>query len=187
MLTSRFEEALIYAFDLHKNQTRKSISVPYFAHLMGVAALVLEANGDEDTGIAALLHDAVEDQGGLATLEEIRKRFGERVAGIVEICSDTFVTPKPPWRKRKAEYMERLHTAPADARLVSVADKLYNVRTTIDALRTDGERVWDRFKGGKDGTLWYYRTLVDVFSETGSDGITEEYIRAVVTLEQLAE
>jgi (p)ppGpp synthase/HD superfamily hydrolase len=187
MLTSRFEEALVYAFNLHKKQTRKSISVPYFGHLMGVASLVLEAGGDEDTAIAALLHDAVEDQGGLATLETIRCSFGDRVADIVDICSDTYELPKPPWRERKEKYLAKLRIASADARLVSVADKLYNVRTTIDSLRSDGKHVWSRFNGGKDGSLWYYRALLEIFQMTGSDLLTEEYARAVAILEQLAE
>ncbi len=187
MLTSRFEEALIFAFNLHKKQTRKSIPVPYFAHLMGVASLVLEAGGDEDTAIAALLHDAVEDQGGYKTLDEIRRKFGERVAGIVDLCSDAYVSPKPPWRERKEETLKKLRDAPADARLVSVADKLYNVRTTILALKSDGNHVWSRFNGGEDGTLWYYRSLLAIFEITGSDLLTEEYARAVAELEQLAQ
>jgi (p)ppGpp synthase/HD superfamily hydrolase len=187
MLTSRFEEALVFAFNLHKKQTRKSIPVPYFAHLMGVASLVLEAGGDEDTAIAALLHDAVEDQGGYATLEVIRHKFGDHVAGIVDICSDAYESPKPPWRERKEKTLMKLRGAPTDARLVSVADKLYNARTTILALKSDGNNVWSRFNGGKDGTLWYYRSLLDIFKKTGSDLITEEYAHAITDLEQLAK
>lgn len=187
MLTSRFEEALIFAFNLHKEQTRKSIPIPYFAHLMGVASLVLEAGGDEDTAIAALLHDAVEDQGGLAVVEEIRFYFGKHVMDLVDFCTDACIQPKPSWRQRKVNYLAKLRNAPAEARLVSVADKLYNVRTIIDALRTDGNQVWSRFNGGKDGTLWYYRSLLKIFKMTGSDLITDEYARAVEVMEQLAK
>jgi GTP pyrophosphokinase len=187
MLTSRFEDALIFAFNLHKEQTRKSMPVPYFAHLMGVASLVLEAGGDEDTAIAALLHDAVEDHGGLPTLAKIRHHFGERVADIVDHCTDAYTIPKPAWRRRKEQYIEKLRLASPEARLVSVADKLYNVRTINDALRFHGDKVWSRFNGGKEGTLWYYRTLLEVFHLTGSDLITDAYTRALEELEQLVE
>jgi (p)ppGpp synthase/HD superfamily hydrolase len=187
MLTTRFEEAIVFAFNLHKNQTRKSIPVPYFAHLMGVAALVLEAGGDEDTAIAALLHDAVEDQGGIPTLDEIRLRFGDRVADIVDHCTDAYTKPKPPWRRRKEQYLVKLHLASPEARLVSVADKLYNVRTICDALRLKGSSVWGRFNGGKEGTLWYYQALLDEYRLTGTDLITEAYARAVEEMERLTE
>jgi (p)ppGpp synthase/HD superfamily hydrolase len=187
MLTSRFEDALIFAFNLHKDQTRKSMPVPYFAHLMGVASLVLEAGADEDTAIAALLHDAVEDRGGIPTLDEIRNRFGMHVAEIVDQCTDAYTTPKPPWQERKEQYLEKLRLASPEARLVSVADKLYNVRTICDALRLYGDKVWDRFNGGKEGSLWYYRTLLDVYRLTGSDLTTDAYARAVEEMENLAE
>ena len=186
MLTSRFEEALIFAFSLHKNQNRKVVPVPYFAHLMGVTSLVLESGGDEDTAVAALLHDAVEDQGGVSILNAIRDRFGVRVAEIVDACSDTYLSPKPPWRERKERYLIHLKNSASDARLVSLADKLYNVRTMIDALRLEGDKIWDRFNGGKDGTLWYYRALLDVFVETGSDLLTDKYAQSVILLEKLA-
>jgi (p)ppGpp synthase/HD superfamily hydrolase len=187
MLTTRFEEALIFTFNLHKSQIRKTIPVPYFAHLMGVASLVLEAGGDEDVAIAALLHDAVEDHGGIPTLDEIRLRFGTRVADIVDTCTDAYTLPKPPWRERKERHLEKLRRASPEARLVTVADKLYNVRTTIDALHIEGEQVWSRFNGGKEGTLWYYRSMLDIFYMTGSDLLTDEYSRAIAILVQLAE
>jgi len=187
MLTTRFEEALVFAFNLHKDQSRKSIPVPYFAHLMGVASLVLEAGGDEETAIAALLHDAVEDRGGIPTLDEIRRRFGDRVADIVDHCSDAYSKPKPPWRGRKEKYLAKLHLASSEARLVSLADKLYNVRTICDSLRLQGEAVWSRFNGGKEGSLWYYRALLDEYRKTGADLVTEAYARAVEEMERLAE
>ena len=185
MLTSRFEEALIFAFNLHQGQTRKSIPIPYFAHLMGVTSLVLEAGGDEETAIAALLHDAVEDCGGLPVLEEIRRRFGDHVAEIVDYCTDAYTDPKPPWRERKEQYIQKIRMAPLEARLVSIADKLYNVRTVNDALRLHGEEVWERFNGGKEGTLWYYRELVRTFWDIGPQAIADELAQAVEVLELL--
>jgi GTP pyrophosphokinase len=144
---------MVYAACLHAGQTRKRTDRPYIGHLLGVTALVLENGGDEDEAIAALLHDAVEDQGGVITLEAIRRKFGDRVARIVEGCTDSFTTPKPPWRQRKEDYLARLRTALPDVRLVSAADKLNNAREILRDYRTEGEAVWARFNGGKDGTL----------------------------------
>jgi len=184
-LTSRFEEALIYAVRLHKSQTRKGTEIPYIAHLLGVAALVLEDGGGEDDAVAALLHDAVEDQGGLETLEEIRARFGRRVATIVEGLTDTYVKPKPPWRKRKLQYITHLKNATDEVRQVSLADKLHNARAILATLREEGDNTWNRFTGGKAGTLWYYRTLVTVFRQGGSDFMSEELERVVSQIEEL--
>ena len=189
-LTARFEEALVYATRLHAQQKRKGTDIPYVAHLLSVAALVLEDGGDQDEAIAALLHDAVEDQGGRATLEEIRRRFGERVASIVEACSDADTIPKPPWRARKERYLEHLRQAPPDVRRISAADKLHNARAILADLRQLGDAVWDRFSGGKAGTLWYYRTLVQAYQE-GESGeaesgpLVEELDRVVAEIERL--
>jgi GTP pyrophosphokinase len=133
------------------------------AHLMGVASLVLEFGGDEDMAIAALLHDVVEDCGGAPMLKEVRRKFGTRVAKIVDGCTDSDVDPKPPWRERKEAYIRHLKTADADTRLVSAADKLNNVRSILADYREVGEAVWARFHGGRDGTLWYYRALLGEF------------------------
>src|SRR5437016_10295852 len=125
-LTWRFDLALQFATGLHHDQARKGASVPYIAHLMAGCALVLEAGGDEDQAIAALLHDAVEDQGGLVTLETIRHLFGQRVAAAVESCSDSTVsdpTKKLPWRDRKEKYLAHLRDANGDALIVGAADK----------------------------------------------------------------
>ncbi len=186
LLTQRFDDALVFASRLHARQIRKGTKVPYVSHLLGVAALVLEAGGDEDEAIAALLHDAVEDQGGLPTLETIRRRFGDRVAGIVEACTDADTTPKPPWRGRKERYVAHIAGAEADARRVSAADKLYNARAILVDYRTLGEPLWDRFSGGKEGTLWYYRALVSAFQSAGSSWLVEELGRVVTELERLA-
>jgi hypothetical protein len=127
-----------------------------------VCSLVIDAGGTEDQAIAALLHDAPEDQGGLALLAEIEQRFGASVAEIVEACSDTFDDPKPPWRPRKEAYIARLEEESPYVLLVSLADKVHNARSILADLRTDGEALWDRFSGGRDGTLWYYRRLAEV-------------------------
>lgn len=187
MLTSRFEEAFIFADQLHIHQTRKSSQTPYIAHLMSVAALVLENGGDEDATMAALLHDAVEDQGGYEILEEIRQRFGERVAEIVDSCSDAYTIPKPPWRTRKETYLAHLSETTPEARLVSVADKLHNARSILRDLRTEGDQLWEKFNGGKEGTLWYYRSLVENFQQLDNNFLVDELARVVQEIEQLSK
>jgi (p)ppGpp synthase/HD superfamily hydrolase len=154
---------------------------------MGVTSLVLEAGGDEDIAIAALLHDVVEDCGGTPMLNEVRRRFGARVARVVEGCTDAFTIPKPPWRERKEDYLRHLAEADADTRLVSAADKLNNVRSILTDYRTIGEFVWERFSGGREGTLWYYRTLRDEFLRDAPNRITRELNLAVNELESLAK
>src|SRR5579862_9759396 len=126
-LGARFERALLFAPRKHAGQHRKGTTVPYVAHLLSVAGLVLEAGGDEDLAIAALLHDVVEDCGGAPMLKEIRRKFGNRVAKVVDGCTDADTYPKAPWLERKETYIRRLKTEGADTRLVSAADKLNNV------------------------------------------------------------
>jgi len=174
---------LVFAAHLHARQTRKGTDVPYIAHLMAVTGLVLENGGDEDEAIAALLHDAVEDQGGAATREEIRRRFGDRVVEIVDGCTDSDEVPKPPWRARKEAFLTRLPYASSSVRLVSAADKLHNARTILADYRAMGDAVWDRFTGGKSGTLWYYRALVDAFRAAGTFPLIEELARVVAEIE----
>lgn len=135
MLTERYRDALALTFELHQRQERKGSGVPYVAHVLGVSSLVLEHGGDEDEAIAALLHDAVEDQGGAATLARIAAGFGARVADIVRGCSDSMGEPKPPWRERKEHYLAHLGSASTSVRLVSSCDKLYNARTILADLR----------------------------------------------------
>jgi len=187
MLTRRFEDALIFAIHLHADQKRKSSGVPYIAHLLAVASLVLESGGDEDLVIAALLHDAVEDQGGLATLLEIQRRFGERVARIVDGCSDASEQPKPPWRPRKEAHLERLHHADWDVRRVALADKLHNARSLLEDIRRDGVISLERFRGGRDGTLWYYQSAVALFQETDPGPWADELGRVVAEIESLID
>lgn len=186
MLSARFEQALVYATQLHALQVRKGTRVPYVGHLLGVAAIVLEHGGDEDEAIAALLHDAVEDQGGAPTRDEILSRFGQRVTDIVDGCTDTDIIPKPPWRARKEAYIAHVQNADPSVRLVSAADKLYNARSLTRDYRHIGEALWDRFNGGRDGTLWYYRALTEAFRTAGSTPLVDEFARCVDELEQLA-
>jgi (p)ppGpp synthase/HD superfamily hydrolase len=185
-LGPRFEEGLLFAKGKHDGQTRKATAVPYIAHLLSVASLVLEAGGDEDLAIAALLHDVVEDCGGAPMLEEVRRRFGERVAHVVQGCTDTDLDPKPPWRQRKEDYLTHLQTADADIRLVSAADKLHNARSILADYREFGESVWERFQGKRDGTLWYYRSLVDEFRKRDLNSLVNQLERVVGDLEAVA-
>lgn len=187
LLTPRFEAALQLATQLHRQQLRKGTQVPYVAHLLSVAALVLEDGGDEDEAIAALLHDAPEDQGGRAILSRIRQEFGDRVADIVDGCTDTYESPKPPWQSRKQAYLEHLLQAGPEVRRVSLADKLHNARTILSDLRQHGPVIWERFNGQQIGTLWYYRSLVQVFRTFGPTPMLEELERVLSEIEHLAQ
>lgn len=184
-LTHRFDEALAFARHLHDDQQRKGSDIPYFAHLLSVTALVLENGGGEDEAIAAVLHDAVEDQGGAATLAVIRERFGATVAAIVEGCSDTDLDPKPPWRKRKEDYIAGVRHASPSVRLVSACDKLHNARSILHDYRVLGDRLWDRFAGGRDGTVWYYRSLVEAYQSSGNSPLIDELDLVVSEIERL--
>ncbi|MBY0402261.1 MAG: HD domain-containing protein [Cyanobacteria bacterium] len=189
---NRFQEALIYAAQLHQTQLRKGTSTPYLSHLMAVSSIVMEYGGNEDEAIAGLLHDAVEDQGGLPVLAEIRRRFGDTVADIVYGCTDAEVIPKPPWKERKVAYIQHLETATPSTLLVSASDKLHNVRNILSDYRKKGEQTWSLFKGGKEGTLWYYRALLTVFerkaqSQQVSPDLIQELGRCVETLEKLSK
>jgi len=184
-LGTRFLRAFEFAAEKHRGQVRKASTIPYVAHLMGVTSLVLEAGGDEELAIAGLLHDVVEDCGGAPMLKEVRRRFGNRVAKVVDGCTDAYTIPKPPWRERKESYIERLKKESADTRLVSAADKLNNIRSILADYRTVGESVWSRFNGGREGTLWYYRTLRDEFLRKKMNRVTRDFDLAVRELESL--
>jgi hypothetical protein len=183
-LSPDFTYALTYAAELHNGQNRKGTNIPYVAHLLIVAGLVLEYGGTEDEAIAALLHDAVEDQGGRATLDRIRRRFGMKVANIVESCSDTDVEPKPEWRERKEQYLAHLKQASDSVKLVSAADKLHNATAILRDYRDIGERIWDRFKGGREGTIWNLRALVAAYGTVENQDIVRDLDRVVTELEQ---
>lgn len=189
-LTWRFDLALQFASGLHHQQPRKGVTIPYIAHLMSVCALVLEAGGDEDQAIAALLHDAVEDQGGPPTLDTIRHMFGDRVANTVESCSDSAEidpTKKLPWRKRKEGYLAHLRKANGDALMVSAADKLHNARAILADYRELGEQLWTRFNAAKAAQLWYYGALVETLQGTPAPkALVNELKRVVKELKQAA-
>jgi len=160
-LSEAYDEALVWAAGLHRAQERKGSGIPYLSHLLAVSGLVMEHGGDEEQAIAGLLHDSIEDQG--VTDAEIEDRFGARAAVIVRACTDADTDPKPPWRARKEAYIAHLATAPADALLVSLCDKVHNARTIAADIERRGEAYFDVFTGGPDGTRWYYRRLLDAF------------------------
>jgi (p)ppGpp synthase/HD superfamily hydrolase len=181
-LVDRFAEALVYATKIHEAQRRKGTDIPYVAHLLGVASLVLEDGGDEDEAIAALLHDAIEDTP--TTYADVEARFGPHVTAIVQACSDTDVMPKPPWRRRKEAYLAHLGDAPPEAIRVSLADKVHNARSVLFDYRLIGEDLWSRFNPDADQT-WYYRSLVDVFRRVSRSPLVDELDRVVSELERL--
>ena len=181
---TRIEAALVYAARAHAAHWKKGTEVPYLAHLLGVAALVLEDGGDEDEAIAALLHDVAEDQGGAERLSDVEREFGGRVAAIVQGCSDTLEMPKPPWRARKEAHLHHLETADSSVVKVSLADKLYNARALLLDYRRLGERLWARFDPSSD-QLWYYQALARVYRRRSSSPLVDELERVVAELGEL--
>ena len=179
-LGPRFDRAFAFARGLHADHRRKKTEIPYISHLMGVTSLVLEDGGGEDEAIAALLHDAVEDQGGQQTLGQIHQLFGEHVAAIVEACSDTDVTPKPPWRERKETYIAHLRDPelPIGTIRVSLADKLHNARAILFDLRA-GHDVFSRFNARPDEVQWYYDALATTFVDLTDSPMADELRRLV--------
>ncbi|NJR61350.1 MAG: HD domain-containing protein [Cyanobacteria bacterium CRU_2_1] len=186
-LTDRFEMALVYANQLHRGQLRKDGRSPYVAHLLSVAALVLEDGGSEDEAIAALLHDAVEDQGGLPTRQTIQAKFGDRVVRLIDGCTESETIPKPPWLERKHRYLEQIRQACPAVRRISLADNLHNARSLLACLTWEGPSVWNRFSGGRTQTLWFYRTLLDIYCHSGTDAMTQAFQAVIIQLEALEE
>ena len=187
-LGQRFEEALVYAARVHASQRRKGTGTPYVGHVLAVCALALENGAREEEAIAALLHDAAEDQGGAARLAEIRERFGEAVAKIVEGCSDSLeadAAKKAPWEGRKRRYLEHLAEAPASVVLVSVCDKIHNARAIVADLRRVGGAAFEQFKGKREGTMWYYRELIEIYRRRAVGELAEELRRIVAEMERL--
>jgi GTP pyrophosphokinase len=191
--TTRLTSAVDYARHLHIER-RKGTGIPAMAHLFGVASLVIGEAGladfpvTEDMVVAALLHDAVEDHGGASRLEDIRQNFGPNVARMVEGLSDSLAedpNTKGPWEQRKQDYIDRLRSEPADVRLISVADKLYNARSILEDYRVIGPEVWRRFKRGRDLQIWYFETILEVFKSTGKSRIVDEFERVVVELKRI--
>jgi (p)ppGpp synthase/HD superfamily hydrolase len=188
-LSPAFSDAVELARELHAGQVRKGTEIPYLSHLLAVASIVLEAGGGEQEAIAALLHDAAEDAGGRVTLERIRARFGDGVAGIVEVCSDSLSEVKEPWPERKRRYLAHLDDPglPDGALLVSLADKLHNARAIVFDLREQGDAVWGRFRTGSGpDQLWYYRALGEVFARRRPGPLTDELARTVDEMARLA-
>jgi (p)ppGpp synthase/HD superfamily hydrolase len=190
VLSDRFDRALLYATHVHGGQVRKGTSTPYVAHLLAVAATVLEYGGDEELAIAALLHDSAEDQGGTARLNDVHNRFGGRVARIVKACSDSLADTgkgerKAHWQERKEAYLAHLQTADEDILWVSLADKVHNARAILRDLRKPdiGEKVWARFNVPTKDTLWYYHSLADMFCERLSNQLSNELQEIVEVLE----
>ncbi len=196
MSTEKFATALVYATRLHATQTRKISGVPYISHLLSVAALVLEAGGNEQEAIAALLHDTIEDQGGNQTRGEIREIFGDGVVEIIDGCTECDTLPKPPWKERKLKYLENIRHGSPSVRLISIADKLHNARSLLADARqyqTTQKSIWSEFKAGKEGTLWFYRELLQIYQSfsTENDGeyrtnlLVEDFSQVVDELEKL--
>lgn len=191
MLSEKFDDALVFAHELHRAQQRKGSDVPYIHHLLAVTALVGEHGGSEDQVVAALLHDAIEDCIGEVPdiREQIGARFGDAVLQIVEACTDADTLPKPPWRERKEAYIERLHAKELGdpALLVSLADKVHNSQSILRDYRRIGDALWPRFRGGREGTLWYYRELADAFKAKNLGPLGAEFERVVSTIHRYAE
>jgi len=184
----RLVKALAVAAQLHADQRRKGTDVPYLSHLLGTCSIALDYGADEDEAIAALLHDAIED---VEPVEEARAAvasFGERVLHIVEGCTDSDTHPKPPWRARKERYVAHVADADASVLLVTAADKLHNARSVLADLRRHGASTWDRFTGGRDGSLWYYRAMVGALRANlaHDPDLVDELDRAVSEMEALA-
>ena len=182
---TRLGDATALAARIHAGQLRKGTTIPYVSHLLAVAAIVLEHGGDEDQACAALLHDAVED-GGAQWEPVIAEQFGPRVAAIVRACTDADTLPKPPWRARKEAYLAHLEHEGADALLVSAADKLHNARAIVADLETHGPAMFSRFNAGREGTLWYYAALSEVFSRRLPGVLARELAAAVGRMQRQA-
>ncbi len=186
-LTVQFEKALTLATRLHRTYTRKGRDIPYIAHLLGVTSIALDHGANEDKAIAALRHDAVEDQGGAKTVNRIRRHFGSTVADIVWGCPDTDEVPTPPWRQRKEAYIAHIYSASPSVLRVSASDKLHDARAILSDYRCMGDQLWARFAGGKDGTLWYYRALVEAFQGSGMNRqLVADLDLTVTDIERLA-
>ena len=191
-LSPKFDEALAFVSHEHRDQVRKGSGTPYVAHLLSVAAIVLEHGGTELEAIAALLHDYIEDQadklpgGALEAREIVVDKFGEEVARIVDACTDATTSPKPPWRPRKEAYLAHLREQDsASVLLVSMSDKLHNARSIVDDHAEVGEELWSRFTGDRDGTLWYYRELLAAYGDRGHVGLRRKLAQVVDAMQSL--
>jgi (p)ppGpp synthase/HD superfamily hydrolase len=178
-LSPRFDDAVKYAHEVHRAQVRKGTGAPYLGHLLGVASIVIDDGGSEDEAIGALLHDAAEDQGGRERLDDIRARFGDVVARIVEDCTDSWSQPKEPWLERKQAYIQHARRLSGPSLRVSAADKVHNSYAILRDLRNSGERVWERFQATPDDVVAYYESLVRAYREAGGGSLVDELDRVV--------
>lgn len=186
VMSPRFNIALTYAAEAHSAQLRKGTSTPYVSHLLAVCSIVLENQGTETEAIAALLHDAVEDCGGLPRLADIRTNFGDEVADLVAACSDSTSEnsdEKRPWRERKEAHLAKLDRASSSIALIYAADKLHNARCIVSDLRQFGEATWQKFKGGREGTLWYYGAVLEKLRGKTQDKLIHELGRVIQEME----
>jgi (p)ppGpp synthase/HD superfamily hydrolase len=186
-LTQRFHDALIFIAKKHGDQVTNNTVYPYISHLMGVTSLVMEYGGDEDEAIAALLHGFNETQDGPEALQEIEAQFGKNVAEIVRGCNDADNTADLAWRPRKEAYLKHLQTASPSIRLVAAADKLYNARNLVANYRAHGTAIYEKCCGGRDGLLWYYKSLVRAFRSGKKEQIVEEFARVVADLTDMVD
>jgi (p)ppGpp synthase/HD superfamily hydrolase len=185
LLTERFEKAFSFAYWLHQKQVRKGTTVPYISHLLGVTALVLESGGSEDEAIAALLHDAVEDQGGLSTLELIQEKFGENVAKLVAACSDTLASLKSSWKERKKAFLDCLEEATPQVMRIVIADKLHNSRCTLTDLQDYGPEIWERFNATPEERLWFYKSIIELAKRKFPSSQVQQLASVVEKIERI--
>lgn len=194
-LSDRFTQAVDYARHLHIER-RKGTEIPYMAHLLGVASLVMGEAGHapvpvtEDMILAAILHDTVEDHGGSVRLDDVRHNFGANVARIVEGLSDSLSEDsnhKEDWTMRKKHYVHRLAEEPDDVHLISAADKLHNARAILEDFRVIGDEIWKRFRRGRDQQLWYFEELLRVFRGRPASRIVDELERVVAELKKISQ
>jgi (p)ppGpp synthase/HD superfamily hydrolase len=181
-LTDRFTQALTYATHLHTHQLRKGSTIPYISHLLSVTALVLEDGGDEDSAIAALLHDAIEDQGGPTTRIQIHQQFGDRVTQLVDACTESDHQPKPSWKQRKLQYLQQLQTVPDDAIRIVLADKLHNARSILRDLHTHPDQTWQKFNAPPADILWFYQSCLTILQNRSQSPMVHELQQVISQL-----
>ena len=181
LYSNRVDEALALVAEAFRRKPRKSTRIPYLTHLLQAAVWVAEHDGNEDQFIAALLHDYLEDIPE-ADVEELRRRFGDRVTELVEAMSDSTGHPKQPWEKRKRVHLAKLRQQSAEVKLVAVCDKLHNGKSILRDLRNQGDVVWDRFNSSREQNLWYYGALIEALGHGWSHPLLDELREVVAQL-----
>ena len=185
----KYKSALDFAYKLHFEQIRKGTEIPYFSHLISVSNNVIENGGNTDEAIAGLLHDAVEDQGGLKTLKIIKKKFGSKVAKIVSDCTDAQIEPKPPWLERKKSYIKSLKNKPQSSLFVSMCDKTHNASCIINDYKRVGKKLWKRFFAKPKQIYWYYDSLGKCFNKNlkGKKVLKQNFSKLVLELKRISK